>query len=38
MFGFFRYILSIIVVQTHLAPAFGKFQGTYAVFGFYVLS
>jgi peptidoglycan/LPS O-acetylase OafA/YrhL len=38
MFGLFRYILSLIVVQGHLAPLFGKFQGVYAVFGFYALS
>lgn len=39
MFGIYRYILSLMVVFSHLWPfSFGNFSGAYAVFSFYMLS
>ena len=38
MLGLFRYLLAMMVVLSHLWPWTAWWQGTYAVFGFYVIS
>ena len=39
MFGIFRYVLALLVVISHLSPKpTSNAPGTYAVFGFYILS
>jgi len=38
MLGLLRYLLALMVVFSHLWPQTAWWQGTYAVFGFYVIS